>query len=278
MKLYPYWSRAERTITDAEDNRLRLRKWGGSDISAEDAARIAEGKLETLARRLMQKADLFAAADYTYSSRDLPEELIEQIDNSSGITRNRYGCLVLNSNSMMIADIDLPQPGFFTTLRRLLGSKRLTSETEAMQRLAQWLQRNPEASVRIYRTAAGLRYLFTHQPMAADKKALAILDALGSDRLYVFLCREQECFRARLSPKPWRCAQERPPQDYFPFQSAESETRFRAWLANYDKKAGLFATCQFVGEQGSKRCDPALEAQLKRHDELTKAFVKLPLA
>jgi hypothetical protein len=34
---------------------------------------------------------------------------------------------------------------------------------------------------------------------------LAALRELGSDPKYVQLAKAQECFRARLTPKPWRC-------------------------------------------------------------------------
>lgn len=276
MKLYRYWAAAEQSITDAEGNRLHLKKWGGSNDNEAEARSIAERAVAELARRLQLEADIRAAHEYTYSTRDLPEELIETLDASNGITRNRYGCLVLNSTNLMIADVDFRSTGIFSWLfHRKIKPK---NETEALVTLKRWLAQHPEANVLVYRTAAGLRYLFTHALIAPNEVAFNWLRELGSDRLYTFLCKEQQSFRARLSPKPWRVAQERPPGQLYPFKDAAAETTFRNWLAAYESKAAGYATCHFLGQHGSGKVDAALQAIIAAHDSRTRARSTLPLA
>lgn len=61
MKLYRHWAAAEKSITDAEGNRLRLRKWGRSNASAGAAENSAHSKVGEIATRLMRKADIHSS-------------------------------------------------------------------------------------------------------------------------------------------------------------------------------------------------------------------------
>jgi hypothetical protein len=274
MKLYRYWAVAEQNITDAEGEHLHLRKWGGSNDTQADAENKAKLALGELARRLMERADRFATGEYTYSNRDLPEELIEQIDDKNGITRNRYGCLVLNSANLLIADVDFQSPGFFG---KLFGRKTV-SEASALAHLKGWLAEHPNAGVRVYRTAKGLRYLLANTAAEPNEIAFNVLKELGSDRLYIFLCREQKSFRARLTPKPWRMSVERPPSGFFPAKDEQATQTFRTWLDNYEGKARGYATCRFVSHLGNQTLSPSLQTVIKRHDDLSGASSTRPLA
>src|SRR5262249_7158354 len=61
-----------------------------------------------------------------YPDRPFREQVLKQIQGSDGeisavLTRNSYGCLVLNTSRVMFVDIDLPEPkasggGFFKKL------------------------------------------------------------------------------------------------------------------------------------------------------------------
>ena len=86
----------------------------------------------------------------------------------------------------------------------------------------------------------------------------------------------QESFRARLSPKPWRCQMYRPAAS-FPFETVEQAQRNQAWIEKYQAKAENYATCRFVQEVGTGV--PGLEPELVRfHDEAIRALSGLPLA
>lgn len=90
-------------------------------------------------------------------------------------------------------------------LRRLghaLGESQLE---QAMARLQAFVKQHPMWAVRVYRTPAGLRLLATHAPVdPLGPQAQAFFSAIGADPLYVRMCLNQRCFRARISGKPWR--------------------------------------------------------------------------
>jgi hypothetical protein len=202
------------------------------------------------------------------------------------VTRNSFGCLVLNTARVMFVDVDLPRsrrtPSSGGWLARLLGRSGQGSsdgaEAQALARLDAWVRAHPGTGFRVYRTRAGLRYLGTSgvfEPASAATEAL--LEALGCDPLYVRLCREQQSFRARLTPKPWRCGVARPPSR-FPHETAEREEAFRRWLERYDDKSSRFATCAYVSTVGAERVHGEIEPILRFHDEATRTASGLALA
>ena len=62
------------------------------------------------------------------------------------------------------------------------------------------------------------------------------MKALGADPAFLHLCRIQGSFRARLTPKPWRCGQANPPGS-FP-REPEAQAAFAEWLAQYQRVDG----------------------------------------
>jgi hypothetical protein len=121
----------------------------------------------------------------------------------------------------------------------------------------------------VYRTAAGFRLLLTSQSMEpASAASRELLNVLGSDPLYQRLCTAQSCFRARLSPKYWRCGCDKPPSR-FPWADGADEARYRQWERDYGERARPFAVCAFVGALGSPTVDDSVQPILDLHDRLT---------
>ena len=136
----------------------------------------------------------------------------------------------------------------------------------------------PDLAIRIYRTFGGLRCLITNVPFdPAQPDAQAILQDLKSDPLYVRLCQAQECFRARLTPKPWRCGFDNPPNRW-PWPDEKAEARYKDWEARYQKACRNYATCELTATPGSQQVDPTVQLILEVHDETTLAGSKLALA
>lgn len=265
MKFYRYWASAELPATNAKGHPLRLRKWGKSNTSLQEAEQMARKAVEELKRRIDGKS--FEDSDsYAYSMRDIAEEVVSELGPKTGITRNAYGCLVLNTTEAFFADIDIKAPG---AIARLFGNSRAKVEMEHIARLKEWLQPRPSYGARIYRTAAGLRYLFTHAPLGVTGETSGWLKELGADPLYTRLCGQQKCFRARLTPKPWRAECEKAPRIYP--RNAEQENDFR-------KKSQSFASCKFVETAGSSSVHGDLAKLVKEHDRATRADENLPLA
>lgn len=102
------------------------------------------------------------------------------------------------------------------------------------------------------------------------------MESVGADPAFVRLCRLQESFRARLTPKPWRCGHH-PPFDRHP-REGKAQERFAKWLGRYETACHSVATCRFVEAIGPGRIEAEVEAVLRVHDETTKAASGLPLA
>jgi hypothetical protein len=287
MKLYRHWALGESKVGSGKKS-WTLRAYGGSNTSLEDAK-----------RRAREIADRAAAAvsagrppgEYLYSERALREEIIEEFSENgepvAAITRNSYGSLVLNTSRVMFADVDYP-PGQMTSpvkaaaglagrlLRRLTGSSQPTETVAAAARDDVFLDRfdavsraNGDLGLRVYRTAAGFRLLVTSQVLEpTSSESHDLLNAFGSDVLYQRLCVAQSCFRARLTPKYWRCDSDKPPSR-FPWASAEDEAGYREWESAYAASAEQFATCAYVATLGNSRVDPAVQPMLELHDRMT---------
>ncbi|PKN24068.1 MAG: hypothetical protein CVU65_12840 [Deltaproteobacteria bacterium HGW-Deltaproteobacteria-22] len=158
---------------------------------------------------------------------------------------------------------------------------RGVEEKQGLARIRAFSEAHPHWVLRVYRTPAGFRVLVMHGTFAPDDPAVtAFFEALGTDRVYVRMCRKQKCFRARVSPKPWRIGQKThilPSRGVWPV-SPEVAPRRRAWIAEYDSLARDFASCRFVEELGAGRLDPKAEAVRRLHDDACRAHSELPLA
>jgi hypothetical protein len=136
-----------------------------------------------------------------------------------------------------------------------------------LDRIAEWARAHPQWSIRLYRTFGGLRGLITNEVFdPTDPAATEVLNGLNSDPLYVRLCRAQECFRARLTPKPWRCGVNAPPGRY-PWPNATVEIAHRQWERNYEQVAIRYTTCKLVKELGSQPMHPEIARIVAIHDQ-----------
>ena len=95
--------------------------------------------------------------------------------------------------------------------------------------------------------------------------------------MYLRLCWNQECYRARLTPKPWRVGVKRPP-NRFPWASPQAEQTYRGWQQNYENQSNGYAVCRFETQFGRELPAPELRQLIDLHDQMTKAESGLPLA
>ena len=93
-----------------------------------------------------QLADRFAHGDFPpkhggyYPNRPFREPVLQEIKNDAGetaavITRNSYGCHVLNTARVMFVDVDLPEPkspGLFSRLFGKPASAPVVTESSAI--------------------------------------------------------------------------------------------------------------------------------------------------
>ena len=150
-----------------------------------------------------------------------------------------------------------------------------------MDRVDAFMEKHPDWHLRIYRTPAGLRLLAMHKTFGPEDPEVAnIFREIEADRIYVQMCTNQHCFRARVSPKPWRIGVEshlKPRPGVWPINPHRMPDRVR-WVNEYERKAEAYASCRFIGAKGSGVVDPAVEKVRELHDELCRVQSDLPLA
>lgn len=161
------------------------------------------------------------------------------------------------------------------------GDRHANDERAALARLTAFVDARPDWEVRVYRTPRGLRVLVTHRTFDPNEpEVLECFRALGVDTRYANMCRKQKCFRARVSPKPWRAGVERrirPRPGVWPLTGPVLADRV-AWVAEYAAACVGFASCRYLDTLGRGGVHPAVRPVLELHDRLCKATSDLPLA
>jgi len=137
-------------------------------------------------------------------------------------------------------------------------------------KVEEWCGSRRDWLVAVYETPGGARVLPLHAPFdAADEATYEFMVHLGADPLYVRMCRLQKCFRARLSPEPWRAGVPNhfPAGGTWPVRDPAKLERRAAWIRNYDERAAEYAACRAADTVGRGRSDPVIERIRRLHDE-----------
>jgi len=275
MRIVPFWARAHASEDGSPDPRGVVTAVGWSSESQEAANTHAQERAARQAKLLRENAPLRRVSEYyPDGERPMREPIVEEIAPAGVlaglITRNAYGSYVLNTSSVMFIDIDLPfqappaQPGFFS---RLFGAKAEPGPTQTereapiLRQIDDAMKRHPDVGMHLYRTHSGFRGLVTSTVDGpTTSSALKLMNDLGSDPLYVRLCKIQECFRARVSPKPWRIGVPSAPRSYYPWHGDPRRKRgFDDWDAQYEKVRHSFSVCEEVKHFGPT----AMHAEVK---------------
>lgn len=165
----------------------------------------------------------------------------------------------------------------------------------------------PNESFRLYQTPAGFRIIATHATVLPSASLVADwFEYFHADANYARLCQSQQCFRARLTAKPWRMkevtessklAKEIPTTDFWSLPSqdidsdeneprhAELEARNK-WIEDYDGFAQGYRACRhienFIGREASTQMiqpkNEAIQAFIDWHDRVCQVDKELPLA
>ncbi len=290
MKIPTHWSRATFCDYDDHGSKKCFAATAYSYESLEDAKAKALERAKFICSRVLGFAHLDR---YEYGSTPLREPVVEEIRYGNHIaaviTRNRYGALVLNSNSVLFVDIDCTDSpsgsrGFWSSLFFGIGAsaKQATMEKSVSEHIAKidaWVAIRPAHSLRVYRTAAGLRLIFTdrlYEPQSTSVSA--IFSELGADPLYAKLTRAQECFRARLTPKPWRVGYSPLNQvATYPWESRDHEEGVKRWVDGYVGKNSAYKVCHFVKSFGAAPSG-IIAHIVDTHDRMTRPDDPLPMA
>jgi hypothetical protein len=166
----------------------------------------------------------------------------------------------------------------FQNLRiRLAGGRQQFVRRQIEKAVAQF----PAWRMRLYETPAGYRILVTHSTFAPGSEEVEqFFRALRTDPVYARMCRRQKCFRARISPKPWRIGMDshiRPRRGAWPVRVEHMPAR-QQWLEDYHRKSDDFASCRFETEFGTAPEHDTAAAVRTLHDDYCRALSGLPIA
>ena len=265
MNFARYWSSIEVRVPARFGKPGTVRVWGASNqdaSAAEGAARV----------RAAKALAFFAgqASDYEYDTDIIREELVEEFLDASGerlavITRNRYGALVLNTERVLFGDIDLPSENFVLRLCNRFG-RRTRDKHYFLEAMRAFQASHPQFVLQVYETRAGLRFMVVNREIRPDGEEVELLfKELPVDRLYTRLCRSQLCFRARLTPKPWRIGLSRP-SARFPFNTDLKQRSFNFWLAQYVAKSRNTCAARRLERIGEGSMPDAVQKVVDIHD------------
>ena len=158
---------------------------------------------------------------------------------------------------------------------------------------------------RLYGTPAGFRIIAVHNTIAPNDNLVAEwFEYFHADANYVRLCQVQQCFRARLTAKPWRMsevenkelAKDIPAKNFWfgsentnvddSIEQRQNELKARKqWTVSYDKYAKNYRACRYVESFSGKdavdrniAATPAIDAFIEWHDRACQVDTKLVLA
>lgn len=269
MRIFKYWTRIEGSL-DVEGTSQTVHCFGGSNESTMAATADARRRLERAARRLAGTLP----RDDSYEL-DIREEVLASVDARNVVTRNRYGAEVLNSEDLMFVDIDEPRLGFWDTFRRARPlAQRKERIVEQVRQLAAKATELRGLGIRLYETHNGIRAIVTGRHF--DPKSAAtqkLLKRFHADWLYSSMCQRQACFRARLTPKPFRMKC-RTHKVVFPRGEEAQVAAHRAWGSEYQHHRRGYCTCRYLCSIGHDVRDRVVSF----HDAQTGAFSGLRLA
>lgn len=195
--------------------------------------------------------------DGTYKVLD--EEVINTITYGNKdiglITENSYGAAILNSNDMLIIDIDLhsdnPEFNIAFHPEQVVCSLKVLAEKENL-------------NFRLYKTAGGFRAIETSTSWNPTNYIVQkLMKSVYADPLYIALCRSQECFRARLTPKPWRIWGT---IDYDNFTTGNE------WIKEQGEYESEVKVCSLFKIIGEDKIDDKFKEVIIYHDNITKAL------
>lgn len=273
MKIAPYWERDVRCLGG-----VRYRLLAFSFRSQQEAHQRLEAKAhllqDFLAGSRSEQAAAYLRRELSRLNEQMPgnyksaiaEEELLRLDEHNVITRNHYGAEVLNSDDTCFLDVDAFPPGLGERLLAFLGRRR-SAEERLLAAAQAFCSRRGGAAVRVYRTARGWRLMIAAPGLApSSPEARSLFAYFHVDALYAALCRRQDCWRARLTPKPRRLGLAEPyPQPPMPGHAADCAA---AWLEHYRQLGECVGVCRLVDSFGAPVHSPIVQ----EHDTRTSAL------
>lgn len=285
MKVPRFWHREWVRVPakDGSNGTWSISRWGWSENNAEEAEKMAAERCWHTKQRWHVGAkdshqDWYRNQEYFLlpAREEIIQEIIHEDGNVDGwVSRNGYGVLVLNTDVMLIIDMDRKEKPIQKAAKGLWASwfgQPVKSEEE---KLIELFKAHTEDSFRLYRTFGGWRAILISRAVeGVASSSIALMKKFPVDPFYLRLCERQKSYRARLTAKPWRVGVSRCSVG-FP-RSPQLEDYFVHWEEEYNAAATQFRVCEKIyGEDVP--CE-RLRKLLAIHDSLSQVNTALPLA
>lgn len=231
-------------------------------------------------------------------------------DITAYITRNHYGSEVLCVDKVMFLDIDYanvwywddPFPRhkgwskflshffiktktykqtqieidkFKKRVKEIELNYKTNEETEAkILYVLESLLKNKytDLNFKVYRTRMGLRLIETTRLWEPKSQEVwTLMKDFMCDNVYMLFCLRQNCFRARLTPKPWRVKMTALNMKY-PFDTKDDEAAYDRWVDEYQQKKNLKNVSDVFCQLGTGVINPSLQEIIDVHDNYFKVF------
>jgi len=237
----------------------------GSNESIEDA-RLEVAKQS---RFVEQKINGVAPAeDYEVPIKEHVEQVI---DDANIITICRYGAKILNTCQYTVLDLDDYPVDFFDMFRSV---RKLPKKERIVAKFLQRLAKHPElgSDFRIYETTKGVRVIGKKYIEPTGTGYAALMRKLRVDWLYIVLSQKQQCYRARVTPKPYRMKI----KTIKVTSPLDCETQlYQDWATDYAAAAARYSVVKLIQSVGE---DFSREPVIRLHDTLCNEGRSLNLA
>lgn len=252
MKTFKHWVKKSVEI-QIDGSKKEISVVAGSDSSEQDAADQAHAKAKRIEGYIKKRSKP--------SYQPLLMEHVERtIDSKNVVTVCRYGAKVLNTTQYTILDLDdypLSLLDYFKPIRKLEKKERIV--TKFLENLEK--TNDLGSDFRIYETAKGVRVIARRYLDPQSPSYNQIMRRFKVDPVYVRLTKKQECYRARLTPKPIRIKMKgfklSNPLDI-------NTSTYKNWLSEYERKSDTYSVVRFIQSIGK---DFSSEEIIKFHDD-----------
>ncbi len=253
MKYFKHWVKESFQIKiDGSIENINI--LSGSNISKADASQEAQTKADLIEGRISEGTH---KENYEVA---IKEHVDEVLDESNVVTVCRYGAHILNTQQYTILDLDDYPVNFMDIFKSF---KNMTKKERIVHKFLENIKRHPKLGndFRIYETTKGVRVIGKTYIDPTQKNYSSLMRKLGVDWIYIQLSKKQQCFRARLTPKPYRIKCKtikiRSPLD--------CETKaYESWASQYKEHAKDYSVVKLIQTIGQ---DFSYEAAIKLHDE-----------
>ncbi|MBV9463975.1 MAG: hypothetical protein JO317_07075, partial [Verrucomicrobiae bacterium] len=192
MNFPQFWAKEEAEAQPPKGGRVLLACWRWSESNLAEAQAAAKEAIAHLVSRVTSQG-LPPKHGYSYADRPLREEILHRFGSEDQpgyalVTRNAWGCEVMNAARLLFVDVDFeepPKPGVFGRLFGKASPAAPDPLESALQKTELWAKSDPAWGWRAYRTRGGLRLIATHDFFEPDSPtARDAFEALGADPLY----------------------------------------------------------------------------------------------